>query len=359
MDFSNSAVTLVIDKYAQDPVRLVNTRSTAIAQACVGQKPETARVILRSVLGLCPVAQAFALDAAVALFGTPYSSRTALARSKLVAVEAILETLRVLSLDLKSLVTRARVSDASLKTIGALRARLWQISGSAPFDTEAALTLYEETEALAMLWLTREKKTISAIKTAYERFENLKLDGDRLLFPDELKSETSLKFLYSQLTEDPGFALKPRLLGCRVPGALSRIRAYSESTEARSEFTVKDLVNARFTELRRVAAGKNPHYGIEAVKLDKHTAVGIAETARGTLLHFVRLKDGVIDALHIVAPTEWSFQAGSPMLELMNNYANTKRSAPKSTESGLKLIAAAFDACTPLFVQWEKGEHHA
>ena len=28
MDFSNSAVTLIIDKYAQDPVRLVNTRST-------------------------------------------------------------------------------------------------------------------------------------------------------------------------------------------------------------------------------------------------------------------------------------------------------------------------------------------
>lgn len=359
MDFSRSAVTLVIDKCAQQPVRLVNTRSTAVARACLGQKPETARLILRSVLGLCPVAQAFALDAAVAVFDNAYSSRTALARSKLVAVEAILETLRVLSLDLKSLVSRARVSDESLKTIGALRARLWQLSGSSPFDTEASLTLYEKTEALAMLWLTREKKTISAIKTAYERFENFKLTGDKLLFPEEIKSEASLNFFRSQLTNDADFALKPRLLGCRVPGALARVRSRQKAPQARSEFTVKDLVTARFTELHSVAAGNPPVYGVEAIKLDKHTAVGIAETARGTLLQFVRVENGTIKEFHIVAPTEWSFQSDSPMLDLMNEYANTKRSAPKSTESGLKLIAAAFDACTPLFVQWEKGEHHA
>ena len=349
MDFSNSAVTFIVDKHAKTPVRLVSTRSRAIAQACVGQTPEAARVILRSLLGLCPIAQTFALDSAVAVLETEFSSRTSQARSKLVAVEAILETLRVLSLDLKSLVSRAHVSDPSLKTIGALRAKLWRLSGSTPFDTEAALALYEEAEALAMLWLTREKKTIGAIKTAYDRFEELKLTGDRLLFPDELK----------QLTDEPAFALAPRLLGCRIPGALARIRSSVQGPAARSEFTVKDLIVARFVELRHVAAGQRPAYGCQAIKLDSHTSVGMAETARGTLLHFVRLKNGGIEAMHIVAPTEWSFQVGSPMLHVMNQYVSTKLSAPKSTESGLKLIAAAFDACTPLFVQWDKGGQHA
>ncbi len=359
MDFSNSAVTFIVDKHAKTPVRLVSTRSRAIAQACMGQTPEAARVILRSLLGLCPVAQTFALDSAVAVLGTEFSSRTSQARSKLVAVEAILETLRVLSLDLKSLVSRAHVSDPSLKTLGALRAKLWRLSGSTPFDTEAALALYEEAEALAMLWLTREKKTIGAIKTAYDRFEELKLTGDRLLFPDELKSEASLKFLLAQLTDEPAFALAPRLLGCRIPGALARIRSSIQGPAARSEFTVKDLIVARFVELRHVAAGQTPAYGCQAIKLDSHTSVGMAETARGTLLHFVRLKNGGIEAMHIVAPTEWSFQVGSPMLHVMNQYVSTKLSAPKSTESGLKLIAAAFDACTPLFVQWDKGGQHA
>ena len=359
MDFSNAAVTLIIDKSAENPVRLVNTRSTAIAQASTGQTPETARLILRSLLGLCPVAQTFALDSAVALLTSPYSSRTAEARSKLVAVEAILETLRVLSLDLKRIVSRAHVSDASLKTIGALRAKLWQLSGATPFDTEAALALYEDAAALAMLWLTREKKTIVAIKTAYDRFEGLTLSGDRLLFPDELKSEVALQFLLKELTEREDFSLNPRLMGCRVPGALARIRSLVQGPEARSEFTVKDLIVARFVELRQVAAGKAPAYGCQALRLDDHTAVGLAVTARGTLLHFVRLKNGLIEAFHIVAPTEWSFQPGSPMLTLMNQYARTKLTATKSTESGLRLIAGAFDACTPLFLQWEKGGHHA
>ena len=80
----------------------------------------------------------------------------------------------------------------------------------------------------------------------------------------------------------------------------------------------------------------------------------MAETARGTLLHFVRLKNGGIEAMHIVAPTEWSFQVGSPMLHVMNQYVSTKLSAPKSTESGIKLIDAAFDACTPLLFQCQK-----
>ena len=122
---------------------------------------------------------------------------------------------------------------------------------------------------------------------------------------------------------------------------------------------MKDLIVARFVELRHVAAGQTPAYGCQAIKLDSHTSVGMAETARGTLLHFVRLKNGGIEAMHIVAPTEWSFQVGSPMLHVMNQYVSTKLSAPKSTESGLKLIAAAFDACTPLFVQWDKGGQHA
>lgn len=363
MALARSSVSLIIDKGAHDsPVTLINTRNDAIARACSGQPLPVVRLMLRSLLGLCPVAQCAALEAAAGAAGLAAGEilRVAEPVQQLAAVEAVLETLRVLSLDLRSLVSRAHVSDASLKTIGALRAGLWQASGRPKCAADEAASLYEQAAALAMLWLTREKKTVGSIKSAYDRFEGMTLEGTKLLFPEELASVTLLRFFYDELERTPEFALEPRLMGYRIPGALARLRSrYESSTEARRDFSVKDLVVARLVELRHVAAGKPTPYTVYGVGLGENTGAGVVETARGTLLHFVRREGETVATLRIMAPTEWSFQAGSPLNQLMNRYAAERLSTPKTTETGLKMMSAAFDACTPVYIQWKRGEHHA
>ena len=112
---------------------------------------------------------------------------------------------------------------------------------------------------------------------------------------------------------------------------------------------------ARLEELKNYASSLLPAFTIESYSLEQGWGAGVVETARGTLMHFLRFENGQMQ-YHIVAPTEWAFQEESPMVEVMNRYANKRIGAVKSIVTGINLIACAFDPCTRVTVQWPQKE---
>ncbi|MGB2816487.1 MAG: nickel-dependent hydrogenase large subunit, partial [Burkholderiaceae bacterium] len=49
--------------------------------------------------------------------------------------------------------------------------------------------------------------------------------------------------------------------------------------------------------------------------LGSGVGVGLAETARGLLLHRVQVQRGLVTDYRIVAPTEWNFHPGGPFAQ--------------------------------------------
>lgn len=348
-----SVSLLVKEKNHALRVDLHNHRTTLIAQTICAMGADKAKDILRALLGLCPIAQVYAFEAAQeAATGLSASARGD--RDKLVTAEAILETIRVLSMDLQPFTIHGKVSPESLRTIGELRARLWDLSKARTPDNVALESFLADLKALVILWFAREKIAINAIKHTFERFDDIAISGQTLLFPEEVNNKEILKLFVRILQDYPDWALSPQLAGARIPGALARIRS-GKTQGRRQDFKVRDLVLARLEELKNYASGILPAFSVHSYPLEQGCGAGVVETARGTLMHFLRFENGQMH-YHIVAPTEWAFQEESPMVEVMNNYANKKIGAVKSIVTGINLIACAFDPCTRVTVHWPQKE---
>ncbi|WP_374384230.1 nickel-dependent hydrogenase large subunit [Dongia sp.] len=67
------------------------------------------------------------------------------------------------------------------------------------------------------------------------------------------------------------------------------------------------------------------------------------ETARGRLIHAVRLRDGNIADYRILAPTDWNFHPEGPVMRRLDRLSN---GAP-ATESRARMLIDAFDPCAP------------
>lgn len=360
MTYPNTSAVLltVLEKDNRLKVQLTNRRTRGIAQTAEMLGPERTRDILRALLGLCPVAQMSAFDAACKALTDQSTSdgwiKHCNVSQKLVTAEAILETIRVLSMDVQPFTIHGKVSQESLKTIGELRARLWGLSANCSVDNVLLENFLEDLKALVILWFTREKVAINAIKHTFERFDDIVLNGRCLLFPEEITPQAILNLFVQILDQYPDWALCPQLAGSRIPGALARIRSV-QSQGRRNNFCIRDMVLARLQELKNYAAGLPSEFRVQGINLGNGWSVGLAETARGSLMHFLNLEKGKM-RFHIVAPTEWAFQEDSPMVEAMNTYANKRASAVKSIVTGLNLIACAFDPCTKINVTWPKRD---
>lgn len=348
----NNAITLKINR--------ANSDSAAIAMALAGKTAPFAKSMLRSLLGLCPIAQSTAFDFAYKAAFFPcqlhcdtfssmnhfFEERQIRNAQMLITVEAILETLRVLSLDFNAFVYHTKASAETLKTLGALKERLWTLSAKDNFGL-AVDDLFDDTRAFATLWFMRETKAIGAITQAYDRFNSLPaISGDALLLPSEVQQPETLEVLMNALITNPDFALTPELHTPRITGAIARLRDRRDASLARESFNIKNLIQARLLELQHFVAGELPLFDVHAYHHPKGFSLCLVETARGTLIHMLSLDKDEIKKLHIIAPTEWSFQNRGPMIEQMNLYACKHLNDDNAMESGLSMMATAFDACT-------------
>lgn len=353
-----STVSLSITEKDQAlKVQLHNHRTRAIAQTIQALGPDKAREILRALLGLCPVAQVYAFEAAQKASQSQGTQNPILINEcsqKLVTAEAMLETLRVLSMDMQPYIIHGKVSPESLKTIGELRSKLWALTTNEKPDSVAIEDFLQELKTFIIMWFTREKTVIGAIKHTFERFDDIEIDGKALLFPEEITNREILRLFVKILEEFPEWALSPQLAGARIPGALARSRSV-KSQGRRDPFTIRDIVLSRIDELKNYASDLTTALSVQAFYLGDGWGAGIAETARGTLIHFLNYENNKV-RFHIVAPTEWTFQEESPIVEVMNTFANKKIHAVKSIITGLNLIGCAFDPCTRFELHWPQKE---
>lgn len=105
---------------------------------------------------------------------------------------------------------------------------------------------------------------------------------------------------------------------------------------------------ARLAELARLPAwlqGEGPLV-LESWPLGGGLGVAGVETARGLLLHVVRLRDGRVADYRIIAPTEWNFHPAGPLAEAMQALARD-RALPAHVER----LARSLDPCVAFRVE--------
>lgn len=81
---------------------------------------------------------------------------------------------------------------------------------------------------------------------------------------------------------------------------------------------------------------------VDAAPLGDGGGLACVETARGLLMHAVRLEDGKIADYAIVAPTEWNFHPDGPFVREAGGWTAATREA---AELRLKALVLALDPC--------------
>jgi len=113
---------------------------------------------------------------------------------------------------------------------------------------------------------------------------------------------------------------------------------------------------AQMPERLRIAAKECfVHSGTMGLKLN-NTGYGIAETARGTLLHRIGMEQDRVAEFHIVAPTEWNFHRHGILARKLKGLAvESERQALELTE----LFALLVDPCVGYQVSLKSELLHA
>jgi len=167
--------------------------------------------------------------------------------------------------------------------------------------------------------------------------------------------------LWPEVEQNATFAKQPTLAGQPAEtGALARrvaepqlagwLGTHGRGPAARLLARLIDLARAP-AQIRRLAQGEPDANITRAYPLAGQGAAAV-ETARGLLLHQVRLAGDEIAAIVIVAPTEWNFHPeGAWVQGLVGAAAKT----PEEGKKRAALLAHALDPC----VAWEIEVRHA
>ena len=108
---------------------------------------------------------------------------------------------------------------------------------------------------------------------------------------------------------------------------------------------------ARLAELALLPgwlAGGGPEV-VRAWRRGDNTGLAGVETARGLLLHAVRLEGGLVADYRILAPTEWNFHPQGPLHQGLRGLGpGPKPDAERDLEARARLIAQSLDPCVAL-----------
>ena len=159
--------------------------------------------------------------------------------------------------------------------------------------------------------------------------------------------------LLVRLADDPNFSQSPDWLGCPVEtGALARyaehalVAAYVD----RHSNTVAARMLARLVELAALLSeGDEP--GLPSVRQHAFApgmGIGLAETARGLLLHHAEVNEGQVTRYRIVAPTEWNFHPDGALARgLRERHVDGPEKACRETQ----VLVQALDPCVACTVE--------
>lgn len=158
--------------------------------------------------------------------------------------------------------------------------------------------------------------TIPLLPTAF--FKNESRFGS-LLPPISKLNSAEIDLLAWQTLEEPAFCTRPLWRGQPAEtGALARQQHHpllADSFTAHEQRLVARW-RARRLELIELPARlrREPTELLLAKPLMENRGYAWVETARGALLHVVRLEKGRVAAYRIIAPTEWNFHPAGPFV---------------------------------------------
>lgn len=317
-------------------IRSVDTRLqrplAQLSRLLIGQSAEAALARIPLLFALCAAAQQVAalraLERAAGWAAAPEVER---GRTQLSELELIRESLLRLVQDwhlplplerLKALVALCRRGAALLQPLTALRAP------PLPADPQRQETLAE----LAETWAHLELPTSADwLRPRLQRWQNVVLGGPlpAVFAPAELPA------LLAQLRSGDtraAFAGQPR-----ITGPLCATEAQG-SAAAQIEQRVGAL-------LRRAAQAvdslQQPPLPPAVAGLAAGEGIGLAQTARGALLHRVQVENGLVGAWQLLAPTDWNFHADGPLRRQLCGV----RVAEDEGEALLRALILSVDPC--------------
>jgi coenzyme F420-reducing hydrogenase alpha subunit len=177
------------------------------------------------------------------------------------------------------------------------------------------------------------------------RLRRLRLGGEFGLLP--WLAETDLPALAERIESEPKFVQRPTWQGRPAEtGALARQLAHPaiEREIAQHGATASARMLARLLELAQLPEQLREARasGIRSAAPRPGTGIAAVETARGTLLHWVELKDGRVARLRIVAPTEWNFH---PKGAFVRGLTGCPVKSEIEARGAAGLLAHALDPC--------------
>ena len=368
-------VTLHWDGSRVRHLTLASTRPLAAARVLLGRSPGDAAALVPRLYAICGQAQGAACAAALRAAGAGDDSVPAVV-GWTVALEALQETLWRLLIDAPrwlslppqlALVAPARAAVA--QAVAALKAQPGQ---PRPALAEAAAVLGDIARQHVYgcdpaAWLA----TADAAAFDHWRDNTDTLPARALALlaataPGLGRSDTALmpglddgawaSAVVPALLQDPLFAQAPTWAGRPVEtGALARCRDQPlvAALIARDGHSAATRLAARLAEaaalLRDLATADGDAVGwFRAWPLGASLGLSAVQTARGLLLHLVRLADGRIADYRIVAPTEWNFH---PQGALFRGIVGTAAPDDATLRSRTGLAVQALDPCVGFRVE--------
>lgn len=348
-------------------VRIANRRLLRLQSVIARLQPESAPGVLRRLLPVCGWAQGMAclraIEAAAAIAPAP---QTEAARERLLLAETALTHLWRFAIDWPTLiglppdpgpVRRAQSAVADLA------AALWPdgspletmaVPGAKAADAacatladllEAACAYLPDTQAEFAAW-TEAGGDMPAIllRRARALGSGSGLDADL--------PQPGFAAVARRLMADPGFGVAPDAGG--RPADTGPLLALSapERAACAALGPVAGRFAATMHDARRISARLRRTGGAlhVAAFTDDGWGAGTAATARGPLVHVLRLSQAGIIDFRSVAPTEWMLH---PQGALMRCLGALPADAP---EADMRLIFAAFDPCAPLVFEPKAAE---
>lgn len=292
--------------------------------------------LIPSLFALCPAAHVCAFTSA---FETADSGIEIQNISILSRIEAVLETIRFFSMDLRKALQLSAADGSLVHDLAAARVRLL-----ASLQGQSDSSLMIDTSRLAKKWLAQESDLFKTLAKKTRGLRDFALPAEAVLQTQELLDPTTLEALAVTLRDCPQFALRPRLGGPRIVGAVAR-----GPRRGKKLLTPEDIFNARINEIASLVSGKSSLVGsLKTVPLGGKLAASLVETARGVLVYFVLRSNNTPIWVDWIAPTEWVFQPEG----LLTKLADDAQKAGADPEQ-IALIAAAFDACAEVIISQE------
>jgi len=148
--------------------------------------------------------------------------------------------------------------------------------------------------------------------------------------------------LAGHMRDEPDFCLRPHWHGQSAEtGAYARQYAHP-LLQAWLRISGNDpaaRMLARLVELAAAANGRSGAMALRAWALDVGEGMAAVETARGPLLHLVRLHGERVETYHVLAPTEWNFHPRGPLSRVARMHDWTLQ------ESCIQAWVLALDPC--------------